>query len=434
MKEFFPGHFTKGDAEHKALWAKCTFVFDANILLNMYRYSDDTRKSFFQVLEKLSDRIWIPYRVAEEYLGNRLRVIHEQQEEYSIAMTELQNIRKKLESTRQHPFVSEKVMKKAEPILNELTAELERNKAVHSLRMTDDEVKIRIAELFKGRVGRRLEDNELEDIIAEGERRYVEKIPPGYSDAKKASAEEHLGARCRPYGDLIVWKQIVEKSSQNKSPVIFITDDGKEDWWLRFKGQTIGPRPELIEEFVSATGLEFHMYHPERFLSLAGDYLKQENPISVAMLDEVRNLRVKEQVDREIVAPEVKMAEFKKRYEGAALKRDGLSRELSVFIDRLESIKGQISYYERERKDVLDEILELGEKAGLDKIEDSAEFKALKLRHNDQLKQLSYLHEEHKALVKHVEDLKHKIDFTNEELMRMQRRYYSLNEITAKDL
>lgn len=434
MKEFFPGHFTKGDAEHNALWAKCVFVFDANILLNMYRYSDDTRKSFFQVLEKLSDRIWIPYRVAEEYLSNRLGVIYEQQEGYSTAIAELQNIRKKLESTRQHPFVSEKVMKKAEPILDELAAELESNKAVHNQRMTNDEIKFHIAELFKGKVGGKLEDDELEKIILEGERRYAEKIPPGYSDAKKAGAEEYLSARCRPYGDLIVWKQIIQKSSQSKSPVIFVTDDGKEDWWLRFKGQTIGPRPELIEEFMSSTGLEFHMYHPERFLSLAGDYLKQENPISVAMLDEVRNLRVKEQIEREIAEPEVSAAAFTNRYENVAAKRDALMRELSVFVARLDSIKGQIKYFERERRELLDEILLLGKEQGAGNIEDNSEFAALKAKHSDQVRQLNFLNEEYRALLSHVEELRNEINHASEDLKKIQRRHYSLNEITADDL
>ncbi|WP_278398024.1 PIN domain-containing protein [Stutzerimonas kunmingensis] len=291
MKTKFPGHFANTLADQE-LWDHSIFVFDTNILLNLYRYSDETRALFLKTLNLLRDRVWIPYRVAEEYFGNRLTVIYEQQEEYEKAVSDIQKIKAKLESSRQHPFVSSETMKEVAASLEKTIVELNQNKATHNKRISADEIKDEISEIFDGRVGDSLDDSELEKIILEGVTRYEQKIPPGYSDIKKQGGDSSLASRSRPYGDLIIWKCIIEKSKQENSPIIFVTDDGKEDWWLRFKGKTLGPRPELIKEFKEETNQLFHMYLPERFLTLASEKA-QEKP-SEEMLEEIRDVRKKE--------------------------------------------------------------------------------------------------------------------------------------------
>lgn len=291
MKDKFPGHFLNPAADHH-LWDRCIFVFDTNILLNLYRYSDETRALFIKTLRLLRERIWIPYRVADEYLENRLNVIYEQQEEYEKAIAEINKLKGKLENSRQHPFVSAKTMKGVGGSLEKAIEELNQNKDVHSRRITSDEIKGEIADIFEGRVGDALSDAQLEDIIKEGAARYEQKIPPGYSDIKKQGGDSSLSSRCRPFGDLIIWKEIIGKAKQVGAPIIFVTDDGKEDWWLRFKGKTIGPRPELIKEFQDEVSYIFHMYLPERFLSLATEK-EQEKP-SREVLEEIRDVRLKE--------------------------------------------------------------------------------------------------------------------------------------------
>ena len=61
MKELFPGYFREDEREIKEIWDNCYFVFDANILLNLYRYSDTTRKDFLKVLEKVKERVIMSY-------------------------------------------------------------------------------------------------------------------------------------------------------------------------------------------------------------------------------------------------------------------------------------------------------------------------------------------------------------------------------------
>ena len=45
MRKTFPGYYRPTEAEFRRLWDKCIFVLDANVLLNLYRYSEETRKS-----------------------------------------------------------------------------------------------------------------------------------------------------------------------------------------------------------------------------------------------------------------------------------------------------------------------------------------------------------------------------------------------------
>jgi PIN like domain len=54
-------------------------VPDANVLLNLYRFQSGARDQLFGALEKLSERLWIPYQVALEFHRNRLNVIAEQE-------------------------------------------------------------------------------------------------------------------------------------------------------------------------------------------------------------------------------------------------------------------------------------------------------------------------------------------------------------------
>lgn len=68
--------------------------------------------------------------------------------------------------------------------------------------------------------------------------------------------------------------------------MILITEEQKEDWWEKAGGRTIGPLPELIEEFNIETGQDFYLYSYHNFLEYANNYLDQDT--SIAVIEEVR--------------------------------------------------------------------------------------------------------------------------------------------------
>lgn len=66
-----------------------------------------------------------------------------------------------------------------------------------------------------------------EDIFTwceEGQERYKKEIPPGFKDAKSKDG-------VRKYGDLIIWKELLNFARTQSKDIVFITDDVKADWW-----------------------------------------------------------------------------------------------------------------------------------------------------------------------------------------------------------
>ena len=108
-----------------------------------------------------------------------------------------------------------------------------------------------------------------------GKHRYEFKIPPGYGDLY---GKEKKGTQI--FGDLIIWKQMLEYSKEKKLPIIFITNDIKkdEDWCYLDKKATedriYSPREELIKEIKDFSGVDFWMYNLPQFLFNAKEYIQ----------------------------------------------------------------------------------------------------------------------------------------------------------------
>lgn len=62
MRELFPGYYRPTQEEFKQMWQECIFVFDANVLLNIYRYTAKTRGELLAIFEMLKERTWLPHQ------------------------------------------------------------------------------------------------------------------------------------------------------------------------------------------------------------------------------------------------------------------------------------------------------------------------------------------------------------------------------------
>ncbi|TCL46831.1 hypothetical protein EDC47_1121 [Raoultella planticola] len=51
------------------------FIFDANILLTLYRCEEETRNRFFEIWGNIKEKCWFPHQVCLEYQRNRLKVV-----------------------------------------------------------------------------------------------------------------------------------------------------------------------------------------------------------------------------------------------------------------------------------------------------------------------------------------------------------------------
>jgi len=333
MKDLFPGHFKESEGHLRKVWDTSLFVFDANILLNLYRYSDTTRGEFLRILEKIKNRVWLPHRAADEYFNNRLSVIDQQEKSYDDTTKLITSLKSDLENARQHPFVSPDTMAKVGQVFGDLCEELRKNKFVHTARISNDDIKEALASIFENRVGSPYKKEKLEELICEGEERYKQKIPPGFKDGAKSGDSEVFTEKCRKYGDLIVWFQVIEKSIESGKGIVLVTDDKKEDWWERFKGKTVGPLPELVKEFKDKTNNTFHMYQADRFLELARENLDEQ--VSDEVVEEIREVK---RLDK-IAYNRMKEIEHQKRRK----------HETSRLFQELEHSKHRLMAHEQER-------------------------------------------------------------------------------------
>ena len=96
MKGLFPQYDHSNNVDFSETWRSALFVFDTNVLLNLYRYQESTREELLNVIEKLSDRIWLPHHVALEFQRNRLTVIAGQSKRFTDIRIVIENAKANL--------------------------------------------------------------------------------------------------------------------------------------------------------------------------------------------------------------------------------------------------------------------------------------------------------------------------------------------------
>ncbi|MFP7487266.1 PIN domain-containing protein [Priestia filamentosa] len=255
-------------------------MIDANALLNTYKMHQQAREQFFNVLRygALNPKLWMPYQVGWELFKNRKNAIDESLDAVKNAKSDIQKAIKNLKSK-----VEKSGLKFHGEFLNQIQQELDsfnqkmetdfseyskenQNKRSNfysqkTLKETDSIID-EIDDIFKDKFADPHTHQELMDLYYEGERRFALKIPPGFKDDSKENYSK--------FGDFIIWEEMIQKSSATQKPIIFVTEDQKEDWWL------IDPTtneksilPELLREFKSRTGQFFYMYSYKNFINQA---------------------------------------------------------------------------------------------------------------------------------------------------------------------
>jgi hypothetical protein len=285
MRAMFPGFYPPTDDEYKQLWSEGIFAFDANVLLNVYRYTPATRDGLFEVLRGLQDRIWLPHQAGLEYQERRLDVIEQAANEYerrqAVISEALEKLKTTVRSQARHAYLSEiDILPVLDRAIKQIRRLLDKQRKEHPDYLESDQLRETITTLFDGKVGDPFMRERRTQILERAKQRFEDKIPPGYEDSDK------LGERV--YGDVILWFQLLEHAKATKTPVVFVTDDRKEDWWIRRKGKIIGPRSELLHEMRSDAGVQFYMYPSDQFLEHAQAFLElQKQP---AAIEEVREV------------------------------------------------------------------------------------------------------------------------------------------------
>lgn len=302
LRDKFPQYARPTDDELAELFENGIIALDASSLLNLYRYSEATREDFLKAYEdeKIRLRLWMPYQVAAEFMENRPAVLLEKFNDVKTLRQAIQKyvneavkqakeaLQKVGRHSSEHPHIDiaglsknleEQIPGVLEQILEQFLSDSD--SPAPSQDLESDPLFARIEELFGTQIGKGFESKTLEQIKKDGEIRYQREIPPGYKD---------LGQKPDPYGDLIIWKELIERAKSQKKGIVFVTDDAKEDWVNKQGQKKLGPRLELVKEMFDEAGQQFHSYDSPQFHRYAKKLLEEKpRPESIQEAEEIND-------------------------------------------------------------------------------------------------------------------------------------------------
>jgi len=283
--------YLETDAQKKEeLWETSVFVFDTNVLLNLYRYSAKTRETLLTAIQSLQDRIWIPYQVAYEFMRRRCEIIYETIDRYEKLTSDANTFKKTCQETLRLKKDDLDIVSLDKFVCKWLDEHKEKNVLVTN--PIEDPILNNLLVVFDGKVGQAYDEVNMSEIKEDGQKRYEKLIPPGYKDANKKDAISDNNM----YGDFIIWKQILDFTKDNNIDVIYVTHDQKEDWWNIVRGKTIGPRVELRKEFIELTKQSFHMYSMNSFIERFDE--KRGTKTDQSIIDEVKHFEQESNIRR----------------------------------------------------------------------------------------------------------------------------------------
>ncbi|WP_332485818.1 PIN-like domain-containing protein [Cetobacterium sp.] len=287
-------------------------MFDTNVLIDHYSFQPESREDFFKVLDKLKDRIWIPYHVGLEFQRRRLGIIKQRREHFAKIYKDVDDLNNTLSfdqkkfttlttqliTKKNYPELFEKIHKvsdsfaeKIEVLKKELKTDLDSLKEGIKtydkdkiFLNTDDPIRQKIDTYFTNdKVGNCLFglQDEIDKFNLEGEERFSKKIPPGYEDEKEkgeSTFDFNNLVYKRKFGDLIIFKEMIQVAlSQEAKNIIFISGDKKPDWRIveKLNGEKVlGARTELkLEMNNKANVANFYIFQIEDLLDKTEKFL-----------------------------------------------------------------------------------------------------------------------------------------------------------------
>ncbi|NLY45478.1 MAG: DUF4935 domain-containing protein [Tissierella sp.] len=259
------------------IYKDALIVFDANSLLNLYRYNTRNREKYFEIIDSLEDRLILPYQVGLEFYKNRINLIKQRTDFKNIIKKYIEESLEKLINViesgngsqeynaaltilRNEVELKENIINIIEKSKKEILEKIDENneEILEDHILKEDPILNKINEIFHGKVNEEFSREELTKIYKDGEKRYKDNIPPGYKDISKDTPNK--------YGDLVIWKEMINISKVQGKDILFVSDDRKEDWALKHNNIDLGPRKELIKEFYLETGKYFYSVTTKEFI------------------------------------------------------------------------------------------------------------------------------------------------------------------------
>ena len=288
MKTKFGWYLRPTETQLSEIWKSGILTVDANVLLDLYRYHESTRKSLLDSIIKFDGKKWLSFQASSEFFRNRTKVIISSSKTFKQALDEIEKLKSSLESAsiqlkgnRIIPSeISSSLKAEISPIIEKSKEAIRDAEKNYPNFISEDPILAQLSAIFESSIGDGFDPSEIDTLNTEAERRQKEQIPPGYLDRDKDGD--------RPYGDFYLWRQILDHAKKIGSPIIFVTSERKDDWWETISGRTTGPRPELLKEAFEYSGQKIVIYQTDQFLEYASKKYGQQ--INADAIEEIRTV------------------------------------------------------------------------------------------------------------------------------------------------
>lgn len=216
LRDWFPGHYAPDQNELAEALRNGIIILDANVLLDLYRVIPTVRIEQVNALGKVGDRLWIPHRVGQEFHERRFNAVRDQANLFRTYLDGLEKLQKQgrssLETLREACGAAADDFSSPLKQFDAAIAEIRRAVTAVSSScdismesaLQDDHILREIDRLLEGKVGPPFNDDETARVKKSAEKRFAERIPPGYKDSQKEPD--------RAVGDLLLWEQIIVHS------------------------------------------------------------------------------------------------------------------------------------------------------------------------------------------------------------------------------
>ena len=306
MREVFGEWYPADDDEHRDFVTTARIALDANVLLDLYRISKDSREKILSQLERdeIRPRLFLPYQAGLEYHRNRLKVADEHADQYRKAASLITGVKKNGANSTllrdlgdavnkvQDREVVERLLDVVNKAFREAAASVDRaideertQNILYSRRIhAEDPIRDRIEKLFAdaGQIGGRRTSTERRAWEDQARARLAAAIPPG------TGADE--SKRDGGIGDPLIWMEMMDLARAVEQDVLFVSNDMKADWRQIGADKTdLGPLPDLRREFADETDQRYHHVSSDAFLEDLNKYLAAD--VDDEVIDEVKNVR-----------------------------------------------------------------------------------------------------------------------------------------------
>ncbi len=250
MDNLFSAYSEKYEEQIRSIEGSVLVSYDTSCLLDLYRCTDGARTEVIELFKRIDSKFghFIVHHVALEFSVNKEKAKEHTKHTFNALEQNFNKFKQSIQTSAKIGGLTtplSELSNNISPFIDGIYSEFQKSKKGFSRKNEKEDIFDSIAKLFSGKVSDPFSHEQLQLISNEGTVRFEKKIPPGFEDGSKSNFINFNGVGVESkFGDLIVWKQLIEVAKKRQSNLIFITSEEKDDWIVRGR-----MRPDLAGEF-----------------------------------------------------------------------------------------------------------------------------------------------------------------------------------------